>query len=576
VAASPTGDTAFVGVLALPSGFHVGGDNSYRSLIPTSSASDASASWARELAFRSVVPAALTAPASFAIGGKSSSEADLGTALGAVDKKKKESFRIGDTSFADTKSVVAALKDAPSGDVSVERLTGDSVSATTIVSVQQAADIPPTLDELISSTLGSGWTTSASPGGDLVKVLVSSADRSFDVDIPGTMIVNGGAAGWSLAKPGLRDKVLSTIAASAVSAGVGVSAGFPGKESDFGGDVLRSVQEALLTLTAPLSSLDAFLSWQKEFGDALYIELAHGFTGVPKSTIAASWRSPKADSLRSAWQRWLKANPGMVRLEVSVRGFFTNGGSMAYPSFYLSAAGASAMAKGEFLGHAYDDFSRVAMVCSPGLSKDWQAAVLTYCGPLGRRDLFAVLDTPRYFLTQPTTTDARSRVGSLRWSDQYKAGDDPNFEVQSLETIGAPSVSELRFRAMTDTLLSEVVPRDEPGHGGAYAPWVVTENPATTGLGDRYIVAPPSGFVAGLIAATDDKPGAGVHKAPANEQLAGVNGLVALIGDKDQARSTCAASTSSGRARTRASGCGARAPSLRIPSGSTSTSAGCS
>jgi hypothetical protein len=224
----------------------------------------------------------------------------------------------------------------------------------------------------------------------------------------------------------------------------------------------------------------------------------------------------------------------MVRLEVSVRGFFTNGGSMAYPSFYLSAAGASAMAKGEFLGHAYDDFSRVAMVCSPGLSKDWQAAVLTYCGPLGRRDLFAVLDTPRYFLTQPTTTDARSRVGSLRWSDQYKAGDDPNFEVQSLETIGAPSVSELRFRAMTDTLLSEVVPRDEPGHGGAYAPWVVTENPATTGLGDRYIVAPPSGFVAGLIAATDDKPGAGVHKAPANEQLAGVNGLVALIGDKDQ------------------------------------------
>jgi phage tail sheath protein FI len=49
------------------------------------------------------------------------------------------------------------------------------------------------------------------------------------------------------------------------------------------------------------------------------------------------------------------------------------------------------------------------------------------------------------------------------------------------------------------------------------------------------VIAPPAGYVAGVIAATDLKPGGGVHKAPANEQVLGVAELVTSISDREQA-----------------------------------------
>jgi hypothetical protein len=531
IAASATTDTAFVGVLALPAGFQVGNTGDFRSLIPVTSSSEAQASWARELAFRSTVPA-LMAPGKVQAAGADVDEAALAKALGALDKKKNEVFRAAGTDYADTKSLWKDLA-SQDGKITAERAGDGGVAASVELEVTPAREIAPSLDSLVADTLGKQWTATVEPAGDRVKVLFQNGSGAFDVFMPSTLMVSS-SQGYVLAAPSLKAKVLSLIGSEAQAAGVGASSQFEGKETQLEKSVLASVQEALLGHVSPLNTLDSFIEWRDNMADELYVEFASAFAGASKSAVRAAWKSSKASKLRSAWATWVRTNPGMVRLEVSIRGFFTNGGTTAYPSLYLSAAGASPMSKPEFLGHAYDDFSRVAMVAAPGLSRDWQDAILTYCGPKGRKDLFAVLDTPRYFLTQPGDALGKQRVGSKRWSDNLQPGDDPNFEVQSLEAIGSPEMAELRYRKLDDTLLSTVTPRDDVGHGACYAPWVICDNPNSSGIHDRYLIAPPAGFVAGLIGATDEKAGGGVHKAPANEQLAGVVGLTALISDKDQ------------------------------------------
>jgi hypothetical protein len=101
--------------------------------------------------------------------------------------------------------------------------------------------------------------------------------------------------------------------------------------------------------------------------------------------------------------------------------------------------------------------------------------------------------------------------------------------------MGAPQSSELRFSGYgADEMLDRAVPRDTSGYGAAYAPWLIVDNPISTGPHDRFVVSPPSGHVAGVIAATDLKPGGGVHKAPANEQVLGVAELVTEISDREQ------------------------------------------
>ena len=40
------------------------------------------------------------------------------------------------------------------------------------------------------------------------------------------------------------------------------------------------------------------------------------------------------------------------------------------------------------------------------------------------------------------------------------------------------------------------------GFGAAYGPWFVCDNPVSVGPHDRYVIAPPAGFIAGVIAET--------------------------------------------------------------------------
>ena len=169
------------------------------------------------------------------------------------------------------------------------------------------------------------------------------------------------------------------------------------------------------------------------------------------------------------------------------------------------------------------------MLCAPGLEFGWQQAILEYAGPAGRGDLFAILEAPRYLLTQPPRG---LEVNDFRWT---KAGG--SYEVRELEVLAEPAANELRFMGFAaDVVLDRCTPRDEKGHGAVYAPWLIVDNPLSVSAQDKYVVASPSGFIAGVIAGTDNKSGGGVHKAPANEPVLGVSELVTSISDREQAK----------------------------------------
>jgi hypothetical protein len=237
------------------------------------------------------------------------------------------------------------------------------------------------------------------------------------------------------------------------------------------------------------------------------------------------WDSLPA-AAKNAWNNWLRTHPGMRRLELAMIGFFANGGATAFPAVALQAEGTAGPAKRSFLEKAYDGASAVAMLAAPGLEFGWQQAILEYSGPAGRGDLFAILEAPRYLLTKaPRGVD----VNEFRWTK-----DGGPYELKELQTLAEPVAKELRFLGFAaDVVLDRCTPRDDKGHGACYAPWMIVDNPISTSNADKYVISPPSGLVAGVIAGTDNR--AGVHKAPANEQVLGVSELVTSVSDKEQA-----------------------------------------
>ncbi len=69
------------------------------------------------------------------------------------------------------------------------------------------------------------------------------------------------------------------------------------------------------------------------------------------------------------------------------------------------------------------------------------------------------------------------------------------------------------------------------GFAAFYYPWVQVNDPAGP-TGNETLLVPPSGHLAGIYARSDAQRG--VHKAPANEFIAGVQSLQTLLSDTDQ------------------------------------------
>jgi phage tail sheath protein FI len=169
-----------------------------------------------------------------------------------------------------------------------------------------------------------------------------------------------------------------------------------------------------------------------------------------------------------------------VNLPYAVRGFFENGGTMAYVVPIKDTTGVDG---------ALDALTRqsdVGMVCLPGVvDPAIQAKVITHCETMG--DRFAILD----------------------------GAQDPT-PLKSGGTLQAQ-------RAALDS---------GNGFAALYWPWIAIADPTAAAGVSATVTVPPSGHVAGVMARCDNT--IGIHQAPANQVVRGALALDYALNDAEQ------------------------------------------
>jgi len=332
--------------------------------------------------------------------------------------------------------------------------------------------------------------------------------------------------------------LIDALTAAALRSEVALTASLPGTKKADGSDLdsididIEALQTGMAEPGFMCTGMDNFHSWRSQFGRKLFIQLQLQVKDDTKFVRNAEEASALWDqlspSVRKAWNDWLRSTRGMRLLELSLNGFFANGGAISYLAMAIYPKGTQAgVQPGSYLEKWFNTVGDCAMLVAPGLNKTWQSAILNYAGPNGRVDLFAIMDTPRYLLTQPT--DAGIELGKDRWV-MPEAGVNP-YEGGQMDFLAKPEVPELRHNP-DDIQMDSCVPRDNTGHGAAYAPWFIVANPLASGADDAFVVAPPSGFMAGAYAANDNR--IGVHKVPANQVVQGINDLLCTVTSVEQ------------------------------------------
>lgn len=163
-----------------------------------------------------------------------------------------------------------------------------------------------------------------------------------------------------------------------------------------------------------------------------------------------------------------KIDPGNLVLSLSARGYFANGGTVAYIARVSDLTNGTAIDTVLSKLEANDD---VAIVAAPGaLDAAIQDKIITHCELM--KDRFAILDGQR-----ATTVTKAVILGALTSTSDYAA---------------------------------------------IYFPFIEVSDPSAPG-GNGTAFIPPSGLMAGIYARVDATRG--VHKAPANEAVRGALGL---------------------------------------------------
>ena len=202
------------------------------------------------------------------------------------------------------------------------------------------------------------------------------------------------------------------------------------------------------------------------------------------------------DTLKDEFRNWL-SQPTVFKFVAAVNGFYDNGGGKAY--VYMMGVQNTECSirenQADKLGlYAFDDVDDMAMHVSPGTTFNQQRETLEHCET--RKDRFAILDGP------------------------------------------AVSSGDMD------------IPASNKGFGAMYVPWLRIAKPSWM-VGDAVapevpsalrrklikcekgeVFCPPSGHVAGVFARVDGERG--VHKAPANEIVMGINGLSQNINRLEQ------------------------------------------
>ncbi|MCB9765024.1 MAG: phage tail sheath family protein [Alphaproteobacteria bacterium] len=477
-------------MLTLPDSFNAGRGKASGMFVPAI-ADEPQLAWNRALAFRPLVEVAAAAD----IADTAASASAPASADGKKDDKSKSSS--------------ASKTAAKAPDASSENR----------------------LRTLVDAALPGKWDIQA-PNGDDAITLTNAAGDAIRFPVSRTLMNvkegDNGAREWDLAWGADEVRVLQLISGFALAQGIKHSGDLPVADARKSASIdADTIHDALAGNAPVIHSLEGYHAWRAEFAEALFKEIAYQTSkGVNESKAQAMWDTLSGDA-KQAWDYWLRSHPGIRRLELALSGFFENGGTSAYIACAVQTHGAGGPNKRAFLERSFDSVAAVAMLCAPGLELSWQQAILDYAGPKGRGDLFAIMEAPRYLLTRaPRGTE----VDDFRWT----RGDSP-YEIAQLQVASAPDATELRFGGYSsDTVLDRSVPRDDGGYGAAYGPWLMVDNPLSSGAHDRYVICPPAGHVAGVIAMTDLKGGGGVHKAPANELVSGVAELVTSVSDREQ------------------------------------------
>ena len=217
-------------------------------------------------------------------------------------------------------------------------------------------------------------------------------------------------------------------------------------------------------------------------------------------------------------------------LSNAVFGYINNGGPRCYvvnigPGGSLT--GSARRPSGLTLLESIDE---IAIVAAPGYAgPDSYEALLSHCEDPLRQDRVAILDT----VETVETIDALLEVAT---ADLPARGRAPNPATPASASATAGETTS-GGSAAADTIIEAAPPPDRPptalrprqsDYGALYYPWIVMTDPVS---GQR-VSSPPSGHMAGIWARTDATRG--VHKAPANEAVLGVSGLVHRVSRGEQ------------------------------------------
>ena len=187
-------------------------------------------------------------------------------------------------------------------------------------------------------------------------------------------------------------------------------------------------------------------------------------------------------------REFVEENSPSTHLAHAVHGFFHNGGGRCY---VLNVGPGNSIAGDARKGTGLTALERVddvRLVAAPGYTDVMSyEALISHCEIMG--DRFAILDAP----LKVDNLDALKKVGTAGVSASTGEGEEKKKK--------AAAKDALRPR-QTD-------------YAALYFPWIIAEDPLSPGVLAK---VPPSGHIAGVYARTDATRG--VHKAPANEQIA--------------------------------------------------------
>ncbi len=259
---------------------------------------------------------------------------------------------------------------------------------------------------------------------------------------------------------------------------------------------------------------------------------ARMFGRVGTSSVGVIGVAPKADAPANTvvtidnWSQFVRIFVGDAttgtHLSTAVHGYFLNGGSRAYVvnlGTDGTLAGKGSAPGGLNLLEAIDD---VAIVCAPGYTDPASHdALIAHCENPLRQDRMAILDTVEEVDDVGRLLEVAS-AGAPDRAAARAAEAEPAAEGDSGGGGGGGSRSAPPASKGLGPL------RSKEGYAATYYPWLVVMDPVS---GEK-VTAPPSGHMAGVWARTDATRG--VHKAPANTNIAGVIDLKSRVSKGDQ------------------------------------------